>query len=181
MIFFFENIFLVWFFLSLYQNIFKVIWRARIFFNLTFPCASKFFVLRPPPPRPSLIFLRVRSQAKRGLQQVRWCPCIVWLPPKLIQSEVSIRVICNNLVCWKTGLNVDGKTPFNKFCGDVKKQVAHFLLPVFPYLKSDCTKTNNFCFRCKIPQGTKLDYVFSKLCIQGAFDFSRITTESTPR
>ena len=44
----------------------------------------------------------------------------------------------NNLVCCKTGLTWMVKcitSLFNSFCGNVARQVACFLLPVFPYLK----------------------------------------------
>ena len=223
------------------------------FLNSIFPCTNNFFVPHLPSPS-SKRFLMVLPQAKRVLQQVPWCPCISWLPRKLIQSGVSIQVTCNNLVYCKIGLNVDGKTcnitfntffskvakqgerfgcpfhcsfslgkratcadcvarvqllstfcnifsqpatiwvvarqvwfvggktPVDSFSSNVANKVARFLLPIWPFLKSDCTKTNFFfCFRCKIPQGAQLDYIFSKLCIQSVFDFGRITTKSTPR
>ena len=194
----------------------------------------------------------VLPQAKRVLQQVPWCPCISWLPRKLIQSGVSIQVSCNNLVYCKIGLNVDGRTcniTFNTFFSKVAKQGERFCCPFYcsfslgklatcadfvarvHLLSTFCnnisqpaatwvvagqvwfvggkTPVNSFssniankvarffvayltvpeirlytfffCFRCKIPQGAKLDYIFSKLCIQGAFDFSRITTKFTPQ
>ena len=37
------------FFLGHSMYIFRVNWRARIFFHLIFPSANFFFVLRPPP------------------------------------------------------------------------------------------------------------------------------------
>ena len=43
----------------------------------------------------------------------------------------------NNLICCKTGLMWVVKRAtslFNSFCSNVAKQVARFLLPVFPYL-----------------------------------------------
>ena len=44
----------------------------------------------------------------------------------------------NNLICCKTGLMwvvKRAKSLFNLFCGNVVRQVARFLLPVFPYLQ----------------------------------------------
>ena len=43
----------------------------------------------------------------------------------------------NNLICCKGRFDVGGKRAtslFNYFCSNVVKQVARFLLPVFPYL-----------------------------------------------
>ena len=45
----------------------------------------------------------------------------------------------NNLICFKTGFMWVVKRAtslFNSFCSNVAKQVACFLLPVFPYLKN---------------------------------------------
>ena len=83
---------------------------------------------------------------------MRWCPCIVWLPPKLIQSEVSIRVICNNLVCCKTGLNVDDKTPFNTFCGNVKNRLHVFYCPLSRTLNQIVLKHTIFVSDVKYPK-----------------------------
>ena len=50
----------------------------------------------------------------------------------LLHSDV------NNLICCKTGLMWVVKRAtslFNSFCSNVARQVARFLLPVFPYLK----------------------------------------------
>ena len=94
---------------------------------------NNFFVLHFPPPS-SKSFLMVLPQAKRVLQQVPWCPCISWLPRKLIQSGVSIQVTCNNLVYCKIGLNVDGKTcniTFNTFFSKVAKQGKRFCCPFY--------------------------------------------------
>ena len=48
------------FFLGHSMYIFRVNWRARIFFHLIFPSANFFFVLRTPPPPPPPRFLMVR-------------------------------------------------------------------------------------------------------------------------
>lgn len=115
------------------REYFKGYLACMNFLNSISPCANNFFVLHLPPPS-SKSFLMVLPQAKRVLQQVPWCPCISWLPRKLIQSGVSIQVTCNNLVYCKTGLTVDGKTcniAFNTFCSKVAKQGEHFCCPLY--------------------------------------------------
>ena len=48
----------------------------------------------------------------RSLSNGLLLPYMAWLPRNINQSEfeVSLPVTCNNLICFKAGLNVDGKT-----------------------------------------------------------------------
>ena len=61
----------------------------------------------------------------------------------------------NNLICCKTGLMWVVKRAtllFNLFCSNVAKQVARFLLPVFPYLKLFCFVFIVVFFVCHAPK-----------------------------
>ena len=62
-------------------------------------------------------------------QQTRWMAMLRVLPP-------TFKPV-NNLICCKTVLMWDGKTrniAIELVCSNVARQVARFLLPVFPYL-----------------------------------------------
>ena len=59
----------------------------------------------------------------------------------------------NNLICYKTGLMWVVKRPtslFNSFCSSVARQVARFLLPVFPYLKVASTLSDRTLARRRL-------------------------------
>ena len=92
----------------------------------------------------SRLFLRVQKNGQR-----KRATCLT----TLLQNELNIDVArftthikpVNNLICCKTGLmlRVVKRTTslFNSFYSNVARRVARFLLPVFPYLKTDTVRT----------------------------------------
>ena len=70
----------------------KICWRKSVEISYTF-LQQNLFVLRVLP-----------TQGKPVLQEVTELPCMAWLPRNFIQSKLSIRATCNNLICCKIGL-----------------------------------------------------------------------------
>ena len=64
---------------------------------------------------------------------------MAWLPRNFIQSEVSIHVTCNNLICCKSALKLGGKTRnmFSSHFAAVPKQVALSCCPFHRSLRLD--------------------------------------------
>ena len=85
----------------------------------------------------------------RLCSKTRWIAMLRVLPPKLKPVY--------NLICRKTGLTwvvIHTTLLFNLFCSNVARQVARFLLPVFPYLKglgAVCSHpTNTYFKKCSL-------------------------------
>ena len=60
---------------------------------------------------------------------------MAWLVRNFIQSEVRIHATCNNVICYQTGLNMDGKTcniAFQHVLQQCCKTSCMFLLPILP-------------------------------------------------
>ena len=78
-----------------------------------------------------------------------WIAMLCVLPPT---SNLS----CNKSACWQVWTWVVKRSTslFNLFCSNVARQVARFLLPVFPYLKglgAVCSHpTNTYFKKCSL-------------------------------
>ena len=84
---------------------------------------------------------RLSGPRQSCFRQLIQFPCMAWLLRNFIQSEVSIHVTCNNLICCKSALKLGGKTRNNNLFSThfayVPKQVADSCCPFHRSLRLD--------------------------------------------